>query len=223
VALGHGGGSSAVLGALVWGVESCGSLGLGNVGVEGGGPQRARGSGGTAHWWRQSSGARRRQPGLGASGGHGEGCGVLGLEMWGRRVELHGELELGQQWRRRRAVWAATRPGAEDSYRPGRGGGHSGCAAQCLAEGHPAVVARKGVDGERRRHWGGVTHGGRRGSRPSGPGRVANARASSGDVKGANPGAGSAETGADCRTQTPAAYGTMRESGRGEIELGLFL
>ena len=136
---------------------------------------------------------------------------------------LHGELELGQQWRRRRAVWAATRARTEASYRTGRGVGHSGCAAQCLAEGHPAVVARKGVDGERRRHWGGVTHGGRRGSRPSGPGRVANARASSGDGKGANPGAGSAETGADCRTQTPAAYGTMRESGRGEIELGLFL
>ena len=129
---------------------------------------------------------------------------------------LHGELELGQQWRRRRAVWAATRARTEASYRPGRGVGHSGCAVQCLGEGHPATAARKDVDGERRLHWGGVAHGGRRGSRQSGPGRVANARASSGNGKGANPGAGSAETGADCCPQAPAAYGTMRERVEGE-------
>ena len=71
------------LATLVWGVESRGSLGLGNVGVEGGGPQRARGGGGTACRWQKSGGARRRRPGLGTSGGHCEGCGVLGLEnVW---------------------------------------------------------------------------------------------------------------------------------------------
>jgi hypothetical protein len=145
------------------------------------------------------------------------------FRMWGRRVELHGELELGQQWRRRQAVCAATRARAEALYRPGREGGRSGRAMQCLGECHPAAVARKGFDGERRRHWGVVAHGGRRGSHPSGPGRVANARASSGDGKGANPGVGSAETRADCRPRALAVYGAMRESGRGEIELGLFL
>jgi len=130
----------------------------------------------------------------------------LDWRMCGRRVELHGELELGQQWRRRQAVCAATRARAEALYRPGRGGGRSGRAMQRLGEGHPAAAARKGVDGERQRHWGGVAHGGRRGSHPSGPGRVANARASSGDGKGANPGAGSTEPGRiavpECRRRT---------------------
>ena len=37
--VGGAGRGRSSLGALVWGVESCGSLGLGNVGVEGGGPQ----------------------------------------------------------------------------------------------------------------------------------------------------------------------------------------
>ena len=63
-------------------------------GQEEAGPRRGAAGGGSVPARRRSGDAGVRRPGLGASGGHGEGCGVVHLDQSQAEEAVDDELEL---------------------------------------------------------------------------------------------------------------------------------